>query len=72
MKWWRLHKDGSPVSDSVSKKGRDYLGSQIQKGEMFRVKGLVEQAAGKTNKTKSQNETKPREWLEEIKTVRVG
>lgn len=39
---------------------------------MFRVKGPVEQVAGKTNKTKSQNETKPREWLEEIKTVRVG
>ena len=55
----------------MSKKGRDYLGSQIQKGEMFRVKGLVEQAAGKTNKTKSQNETKPREGLEEITTVRV-
>ena len=38
---------------------------------MFRVKGPVEQVAGKTNKTKSQNEMKQREWLEEIKTVRV-
>lgn len=35
---------------------------------MFREKGLAEQAAEKTNKTKSQNEAKLREWLEGIKT----
>lgn len=34
---------------------------------MFREKGLAEQAAEKTNKTKSQNEAKLREWLEGIK-----
>lgn len=34
---------------------------------MFGEKGLAEQAVGKTNKTKSQNEMILREWLEGIK-----